>query len=46
MSQFISMLCGWLPLPLLVIVAGVCAIFVISVILRLIAFILDLIPFL
>ena len=46
MSGVISMLCGWLPAPLLVLVLGVCAIFIISVILRLIAFILDLIPFL
>lgn len=46
MGTFIAALCGWMPTPLLVLVAGVCAIFTISVILRVIAFILDIIPFL
>ncbi len=46
MGAFIATLCGWMPAPLLALVLGVCAIFVIVTILRLVAFILDVIPFL
>lgn len=42
---FVAML-GWMPPLLFAISAGVIVIFVIVVVLRLIAFILDLIPFL
>lgn len=46
MGKFYVALLGWLPLPLQIICVGVIAIFFIVTILHLIAFILDIIPFL
>lgn len=46
MISFFAAFLGWLPSPLFEIAVGVVAIFVIVAILRLISFILDLIPFL
>ena len=46
MGTIFSLLLGWLPGPLYVVVLGVIAIFGIMVILRIVALILDVIPFL
>ena len=46
MGAIFSLLLGWLPGPLYIISLGVIAIFGIIVILRIVALILDVIPFL
>jgi len=46
MGTIFSLLLGWLPGPLYVVALGVIAIFGIMVILRIVALILDVIPFL
>ncbi|MPM19002.1 hypothetical protein SDC9_65420 [bioreactor metagenome] len=46
MFAFFSMFLGWMPLPLYLISCGVIAIFALVSILRLVALILDVIPFL
>lgn len=46
MGRFYVALLGWLPWPLQVVCIGVVAIFMIVTLLHLIAFILDIIPFL
>ncbi|MBO5341033.1 MAG: hypothetical protein J6A62_08560 [Oscillospiraceae bacterium] len=45
-QTFFKVLVGWLPFPLYIICSGVITLFFLVAALRLIAFILDLIPFL
>lgn len=44
--QFMQALLGWLPPPFFALASGVIAIFTVVVLLRLVALILDVIPFL
>ena len=44
--SLVSSMLGWLPAPLVALCVGVVAIFFLGVLLRLIAFIFDVIPFL
>lgn len=46
MISFIASLLTWLPAPLIAVCAGVVVIFFVAVILRVVRFILDVIPFL
>lgn len=46
MISLMSLLFGWMPLPLAIICTGVLFFFVVGTLLHLIKFILDLIPFL
>ena len=46
MTDMIYLMLSWLPTPLFVLAVGVIGIFIFTVMLRLIAFILDFIPFL
>ncbi len=46
MISLFGALFGWLPAPLLIIASGVFVVFLILVILRIVALILDVIPFL
>lgn len=45
-TMFFSPLLAWLPLPLFLIASGIVGMFFLSVMLHLIAFIIDIIPFL